>query len=247
MSSRRPNLSKCQSLLVNLKIGLTCLAGLQPNAPLTQDTLQDICLARSVYEIATLLSIKQTDVKSFERHISQAKTLYLDYADHIDKSQRQSLILALNLMHLLAENRIAEFHTELELIPMEGGGELSDFVLRIEQYLMEGSYTKLQEQVKKIPDTSFEWFVTKLMETVRAEIADCAEKAYTDIDKTKLAKLLELNTRECTKFCKDRDWTIDGRNVKFLEETSTVTMDDIPSLDLIKRTLEYAKELEQIV
>ena len=34
-------------------------------------------------------------------------------------SKQQSLIIGLNLLRLLVQNRIAEFHTELELIPDE--------------------------------------------------------------------------------------------------------------------------------
>lgn len=247
MSSRRPSMSKCRTQLVQLKIGLTQLGGLQTKAPLTQSTLDDIRLARSIYETAALLSIKQEDMDGFERHMSQAKTLYLDYSDHIEDSPRQSLMLALNLMRLLAQNRIAEFHTELELVPQEGGGELTEFVLRLEQYLMEGSFAKLQQEVQKVPDSSFELFVKRLMETVRKELADCTEKAYESMDKDSLAKMLMLNTRECTKFCKEREWNVEGRTVRFLEEVKVETMDDVPSLDLIKRTLQYAKELEQIV
>jgi 26S proteasome regulatory subunit N12 len=34
-------------------------------------------------------------------------------------SQRQWIILGLNLLRLLAKNKMDEFHTELELIPLE--------------------------------------------------------------------------------------------------------------------------------
>ena len=36
-------------------------------------------------------------------------------------SKQQNLITGLNLLRLLVQNRIAEFHTELELIPQEVG------------------------------------------------------------------------------------------------------------------------------
>lgn len=36
-------------------------------------------------------------------------------------SKQQNLIVGLNLLRLLVQNRIAEFHTELELIPQEVG------------------------------------------------------------------------------------------------------------------------------
>lgn len=37
----------------------------------------------------------------------------------LQPSKQQNLIAGLNLLRLLVQNRIAEFHTELELIPQE--------------------------------------------------------------------------------------------------------------------------------
>ena len=82
--------------------------------------------AGETYELATLLSVKMEDVDAFERHIAKTKTLYNDYSTIssqgreviMPKSERQNLILGLNLLFLLSQNRMAEFHTELELIPV---------------------------------------------------------------------------------------------------------------------------------
>ena len=37
----------------------------------------------------------------------------------LQPSKQQNLITGMNLLRLLVQNRIAEFHTELELIPQE--------------------------------------------------------------------------------------------------------------------------------
>ena len=55
------------------------------------------------------------------------------------RSERQNLILGLHLLFLLSQSRMAEFHTELELIPLEMHTNI--FIkhpVRLEQYLMEG-------------------------------------------------------------------------------------------------------------
>lgn len=54
-------------------------------------------------------------------------------------------LLGLNLLFLLSQNRVAEFHTELELLPAD---QIQSNVyvrhpLSLEQYLMEGSYNKV--------------------------------------------------------------------------------------------------------
>jgi 26S proteasome regulatory subunit N12 len=54
-------------------------------------------------------------------------------------------MLGLNLLYLLSQNRLAEFHSEVELLPHN---EIQTNVylkhpISIEQYLMEGSYNKV--------------------------------------------------------------------------------------------------------
>ena len=61
------------------------------------------------------------------------------------KSDREFIVLGLNLLFLLSQNRIAEFHTELEVISQEG---LSNYYIKhpieLEQHVMEGSYNKVR-------------------------------------------------------------------------------------------------------
>ena len=106
--------------------------------------LEELRLAREVFEAGAFLSIRATDIPSFERHVAQLKVYYTDCAGLLPQSPKQLPILGLNLLRLLAQNRIAEFHTELELIPIEMHSNL--FVkhpVTLEQYLMEGSYNKV--------------------------------------------------------------------------------------------------------
>jgi hypothetical protein len=49
----------------------------------------------------------------------------------IPPSQTESLVLALNLLRLLVQNRIAEFHTDLELIPAEVRIAILHFILLV--------------------------------------------------------------------------------------------------------------------
>jgi hypothetical protein len=71
-------------------------------------------LAREILEHAALFSIKARDTAAFERFIAQLKSYYFD--EHaLPRSQREYLLLGLNLLNLLSQNRIAEFHVELEV------------------------------------------------------------------------------------------------------------------------------------
>ncbi len=211
--------------------------------------LRDVVLARDVYEQAALLSIKQTYTEGFERHVAQAKTLYVDYAGLLQPSPDQNRILALNLMRLLAQNRIAEFHTELELISSESRADPNiQYVLGLEQYLMEGSYAKITSESEP-PDSSFNFFLNMLMCTVRDEIAACSESAYKKLSLPIAMKLLSFSDEEeMLVFAASRGWIVQGRVVVFGDvKEQPLSMEHVPSMGLIKRALDYAQNLEQIV
>lgn len=55
-------------------------------------------------------------------------------------------LLGLNLLCLLAQNRVAEFHTELELLSPQDiqSNVFIHYPVSLEQYLMEGCYNKVR-------------------------------------------------------------------------------------------------------
>ena len=86
-------------------------------------------------------------------------------------------LLGLNLLCLLYQNRVAEFHTELERLSQK---ELESVYIRhpinLEQYIMEGSYNKVISLKGSVPAASYNFFFEILLKTVRYEIASCLEK-----------------------------------------------------------------------
>jgi len=87
---------------------------------------------------------KTNNLKNFENQFSQLKTYYDNKFEKIEESKRKMLILGLNLLRLLAQNRISEFHIELELIPIEKHNDMYiKHAIDLELYLMEGSYKKI--------------------------------------------------------------------------------------------------------
>ena len=86
-------------------------------------------------------------------------------------------MLGLNLLCLLSQNRVAEFHTELERLTQK---ELESIYIRhplnLEQYIMEGSYNKVISLKGSVPAESYNFFFEILLKTVRNEIASCLEK-----------------------------------------------------------------------
>ncbi|KAF4523543.1 hypothetical protein B566_EDAN011991, partial [Ephemera danica] len=136
------NLKKCKDLLEKLKIELTNLFFLPTDK--SNVSQKELILARDILEIGVQWSIECKDIPSFERYMAQLKSYYLDYKDELPESPFKYQLLGLNLLFLLSQNRVAEFHTELELLPPD---QIQNNVyighpLSIEQCLMEGRYNK---------------------------------------------------------------------------------------------------------
>merc|ERR1712046_268421 len=98
---------------------------------------------RSVYEHAVLLSVQTQDTAEFERHMALLTPYYTDFGSMLPPSENHFPILGLNLLRLLAQNRIADFHTQLETMSPEALASAPvKFPVLLEQNMMEGSYTK---------------------------------------------------------------------------------------------------------
>jgi len=216
-----------------------------------------LLLARDVLEIGALWSIEKEDVKLFERYMSQLKSYYFDYKNILKESMYTYNLLGLNLLNLLAQNRLAEFHTELELLPVE---KFSDekvsnvyisYPVSLEQYLMEGSYHKVFLSKDCLPAPNYRFFVNVLMKTIREEIATCAETAYDKIAVTEAAKVLGLDAQEQLEdFQATKQWMLEESGQFFVFNTGDKPTEEahfIKSGPLILQTLNYAKELEKIV
>jgi len=244
-----PNLDKCGELLTTLKVALTQLTFLPLNE--ASATKQELLLARDILEIGAQWAIAKKDVEAFERYMAQLKTYYLDYREDLPESAYKFQLLGLNLLRLLAQNKLSDFHTELELLPDK---ELSQNVyikhpVSIEQYLMEGSYNKVFLARGNVPAESYNFFIDILLNTIRAEIAGCIEKAYDRINFTEAARMLFFESEKpMKKYADERGWELKGDNFFYFDHDAEKNIDKvIPATELSKHIIHYARELEMIV
>lgn len=261
MSKSNPDTASASKLLSQLKIAMISFSSLPGTKTAADCNPKEILLARETYEYACLLSValcaalpeseRVTDDKGFARHMAQVKTCYSDYASVLPASALQFQLQGLNLMFLLANNKIAEFHTELELIPVDSWDTpFIRFPIKLEQYLMEGSYQKVLSSVGDVPAPSYNLFVNLLSGTVRDSIAESSEAASESLPIAEALRMLRLTSadelREWAK-SRGREWDIDAKSgiVRLREEHKTDI--EVPSQKLIIETLSYAKELERIV
>merc|ERR1712013_865455 len=106
---------------------------------------KELLLSRDTLEIGAQYAVMQEDIPGFERYMAQLQTYYHDHQGDLPDSPFQYQLLGLNLLCLLSQNRVAEFHTELERLPAH---EVQSNVyikhpVSLEQYIMEGSYNKV--------------------------------------------------------------------------------------------------------
>eukprot|EP00041_Stephanoeca_diplocostata_P004432 m.45056 g.45056 ORF g.45056 m.45056 type:complete len:269 (-) comp15111_c0_seq1:212-1018(-) len=243
------DLAACGTLLGKLKIALTQF-GFLPVGGSTVSA-KELHLAREVLELGAQWGIKSGDVPAFERYMSQLKTYYFDFADQLAASPFQHELLGLNLLCLLSQNRIAEFHMELERISPVSDLQSNLYIrypVALEQYLMEGAYNKVFLSKGNVPAETYAFFVDLLLDTVRDEIADCCERAYDSLPKSAAMRLLLLEGNDTTAladFAALRKWGQNVDTITFPKTEADATT--VEATRLIERSLGYATELEKIV
>ncbi|CAG8553979.1 6822_t:CDS:2 [Funneliformis mosseae] len=248
-NSPNPDLKRCGEYLAKLKIALSEMQLLLPEGEINNS--DELLVARDILEIGAYWSVRAKDIPSFERYIAQLNTYYTDYSSLLPPSQSMYPLTGLNLLRLLSQNRIAEFHTALENIEPE---QLLENIyikhpVHLEQYLMEGSYNKVWNSRNEVPAPEYLFFIDILMGTIRSEIASCSEKAYSNLPLADAATLLffKNNTNELLSFARDRGWNVSEAEKKIHFTTKDDDHVEIPSDSIIKQALTYARELEQIV
>jgi len=207
-------------------------------------------MSLSILELGILLSIVDEDLSAFARNVAQIK-IYYSNTSTADNNMKCK-VLGLNLMYLLVENRLSEFHAELELLSeVEASAPFVSFPINLERQLMVGSYDEVLKAGLHIPDQSYQFFMDNLLQTVRDSIADCLEVSHKTMGIGDAVKMMKFDSsEELMEYIEEYrdDWIIDeGNNLCFQPPAGGCKGSDIPSMELIAQNLSYATELERIV
>ncbi|KAK3143747.1 hypothetical protein QOZ80_4AG0304430 [Eleusine coracana subsp. coracana] len=159
-------------------------------------------------------------------------------------------IRGLYLLKLLADNKIADFHTELELLPLEAlNHPCIKYVVELEQSFMEGAYNQLISAREAIPHDTYVYFMDHLADTVRYEIADCTGQAYDYLPVKDAKKMLMFTSdKELLEYITEEqhEWEIKNCSVLFHMAKPKNHL-DLHSFKLMNQAFNYARELEQIM
>jgi 26S proteasome regulatory subunit N12 len=268
------DLAKCEQQLAQLKV--LVLTGALSSKAAGPDAAKEQLLARDTLELACFLSIQRKDPAGFERHVAQLKMYAGDGNAGLQPSAHQHLIQGLFLLHLLAADRIGEFHTELELIQFDDQKDkyIKQPIL-LERCLMEGNYVKILEAQKDVPHPYYSFFMERLMETVRQKVGASLERSYDCLPSDHAAKMLIISDIPAL-----QEFVVKENERKAAEENDDPMADmtpsltrrvpmglvkwevkdgklhfvksvqkrlEIPALDVMTNTIGYATDLERIV
>lgn len=167
-ANARSLLSKAKLLLLKLNALSPASSSASPTAASPQPP-STLALARETYEQGALHSIRARDPDAFTRYVTQLAPFYELPAAVLPPSlPERNKVTGLYLLLLLTQGRYAEFHSELEsLSTREGGGGSVDvegdrflgYPIRLERWLMEGSYDRVWKAMKSREVPSEEYAV----------------------------------------------------------------------------------------
>ncbi|CAF3919530.1 unnamed protein product [Rotaria magnacalcarata] len=191
------------------------------------------------------------DIPAFERALAQLKPFYFDLENRIPESPYRYLLLGLNLLCLLSQNRLADFHTELELLSPKiiQTNPYIKHPVSLEQYLMEGSYNKVFLAKGNVPSPLFTFFMDILLNTIRDEIAHCMEKSYRQVSLNEAARILYLNNpEELAEIAKKHGWKLESdQSFRFADNQIKHENERVPADEIATQMIQYAREMEIII
>lgn len=250
-----PDWEQCKRVMSALRLAATKFNTVLPSQLKNGDNKElkrEVFLTREILEQSALLSLRVKDESAFQRCITQLKTYYFDYSEFLPPSVFKFDLLGAHLLYLLAENRIGEFHTELELISSHSESKGKDheeqikFAIKLERCKMEGSYNKMSsESSMKFPEY-YHQFTEKLMQTSRNDIAESIEKVYDELSISHALNILMFkDTNSLLQFIEKRGWRVEGEKIRFVANEQP--KQEIGAPRLIAQNLRYANELERII
>ncbi|KAI0895076.1 SAC3/GANP/Nin1/mts3/eIF-3 p25 family-domain-containing protein [Annulohypoxylon nitens] len=270
-----PGLSygEASTLLSKAKILLLGLKAATPSPSPSAASPAHLALARDIYEQGALFSIRSRNPDAFTRYVSQLQPFYelspavLPSTPANDAERNK--VTGLYLLLLLTQGRYSEFHSELETLgtrAKEGGGageiegdRFLGYPIKLERWLMEGSYDRVWKAMKsrEVPSEEYGVFSEILTSQIRSEIASSSERAYPSLPLSSTKSLLFLDSEGAVvDFARQRGWDVRDGHIYFPSLTAGAEGEEGIegegdekefSRMVIENALGYARELETIV
>jgi len=130
--------------------------------------------------------------------------------------------------------------------------EFIRYPVELERSLMEGSYDQVWRKTKGegVPGEEFALFSDILVNTIRLEIASCAQRSYPSLSISSAKNLLFLESEGAVvDFAKEQGWSLEEGRIYFpgLEGDKGAAGHEGDQKEVISNMISYARDLEMIV
>lgn len=250
--------AEAAKLIPQLKLEYAKAGLLSPNKSFDAS---DLLAARQLLEMAVMVSIHAGSSQAeVERLLFELKPFY-NKALGLPASDNETKMVGLYLLLCLTNDRISEFHIELEHIDNPESDKFLSYPVRLERWLMEGAYDKTWKAVtdsSQYPAPEFLLLMKSsnnyLEATIRNEISLCVEAAYSSLPIASAMHLLYLKTdAELEEFVAERayrGWKLSQQCITFVPVTEAMESEQTAARkeeDLIDKMLDYAANIEVII
>ena len=248
-----------------LKVELTKLPSLPPRMEATPEASAERALAKDIYESAVLYMSSKGDDAGFDRNFALLMPYYLEKelrtatattatattsssSRSSSGSDKEPLLWGLRLLTYLVQNRIADFHATVELLPpgLTSTPEVSQ-VMELEGWMMQGSYAKVGEAQNGAVSPYYVPLLQRIVTTARNEIASCSQAAYQSLTSADAASILGVSEKDLVQICDEQGWEMAGGRVILQKKGDDDVSRAISNEQVIDNCLQYAKELERIL
>ncbi|KAI9500724.1 regulatory particle non-ATPase [Coemansia spiralis] len=248
LNASNPKLDAIKKQLSQLKVGLVQVSIQNSQIELDPSFL---LLKRGILELGAEVSIKAGDIAAFERYLAQLEPFYFgSFKSGLSESKVMYPLVGLNLLRMLSDNLIADFHATLERIDLDQL-QSNPFIvhpIKLEQALMEGSYKRVWQARSEVPTPEYLFFMDVLMTTIRNEVASCVEKSYSSLPFDDAKSVLFFSSiDELLSFAKEHQWSVSPAEKLITFPIVAENTRMFNGEGIMKQTLSYARELERIV
>lgn len=206
--------------------------------------------------MAVLVSLRKDKIEEFETNMIQLRAFYSESKTILTEAPNRYGMIGLYLLFLVYKNRTTDYYTELELLTLEEQkNQYISVALSLEQHFIDGNYHKILHTKQHIPLDIYNYFIDKMIDTVRHEAARSAERAYRSLKIDDAVRIFMLNNAgELEQFVEQQKKPGADNNVVWLLHKDRVNFEPvekekitIPAHNVISQSLQFAHELEKIV
>ncbi|QPG73798.1 hypothetical protein FOA43_001112 [Brettanomyces nanus] len=253
----RDDYATCAKLLTPIRIALIENGLLVPRSN-SRVNPNDMVITRSILEIGALVSINTSNSQEFSNYITLLRPFYTLDEGTIPESNNRNKLLSLYLLLLLTKGDLALFHIELEKFQNFGKSvdqleedEYLSIPIKFEKWIIDGDFNKVYDTLSskhKFPCKEFNLFEPDLLNSIRVNISENLESAYSSLPLENLKMLLFLKTNDETReFLKGFNWSLANGIVYFNRNPNELQEEITDEKLIIRNALGYAKEMESII